>query len=296
MRDVPGQRHRPLAASEGGADVIGLRSRAGYRPDMAALARQQVASARRRLALSPHEFAEVLASLLGWLPTAEMVDSWETTVAPPGDVLLAAGVAIQATPREAGDRADPDVVTQLVGRRFADVEAVYPTRSEFAAQMPPHALFDNAREIRTAGLSLNLLCQHYADDRLRTLIAAGTVVRCLFLNPAGEATKAREREEEYEPGHLAALTDLNISILRQRVRQRLPEEARPRLMIATYDETIRFNLTLVDNDLAVVQPYLHAARGVESPTLLIRRRSSASGLYSTFEQTFEWLWGRSTAL
>ena len=261
---------------------------------MGALARQQVASARRRLGLTPAEFAEVLGPVLGWTPSGEMIESWEDSIVPPGDVLLAVGLASQATPREQGDLADFDVIAQLMGHRFCDVEAIYATRSEFTSRMPPHTLFDDATEIRAAGLSLNLLCQQYADDSLRRLIEGGGSARCLFLDPNGEAIKSREREEGYRLGHLAALTDLNIQILLQRVRQRLTAEDRPRLVVATYDETIRFNIVLIDDTTAVVQPYLHAARGVEAPTFVLRRRSTISGLFATFEQTFAWLWERST--
>ena len=48
------------------SNVVDLGSRSGYRPDMAALARTQVAAARERLGLSPAEFAAVLTPLLGW--------------------------------------------------------------------------------------------------------------------------------------------------------------------------------------------------------------------------------------
>src|SRR5262249_21425228 len=60
----------------------------------------------------------------------------------------------------------------------------------------------------------------------------------LFLDPDGEAIKAREREEEYPPGFLADLTRLNIQLM-TRLRDRLPEAAQERLRLAVYDETLR---------------------------------------------------------
>jgi hypothetical protein len=78
------------------------------------------------------------------------------------------------------------------------------------------------------------------------------------------------------------------------VREQLPDESRDRLEIATYDETIRFNILLIDQQLCVLQPYMVQARGVDSPTLVIRRRRPTSGLYPVFEQTFTALWARST--
>jgi hypothetical protein len=160
--------------------------------------------------------------------------------------------------------------------------------------MPPQHLFADASKVDAAGLSLNLLCQQYADQDLRTMIEGGTSVRCLFLAPYGTWIAEREREEGYPAGHLSALTEMNRQILLQRVRARLTEEARPRLQVATYDEIIRFNLLLVDDEVGVVQPYLSTARGVESPTFLLRRRRQRPGLYAVFEQMFQWLAEQST--
>jgi hypothetical protein len=178
---------------------------------------------------------------------------------------------------------------------MAGVAAVFTSRSEFTAAVQPSALFAGAHFIRAAGLSLNLICQQVAEAQLRQMISNGTQLCCLFLDPAGTAIKAREREEEYTPGHLTNLTQLNIDIL-IRLRDRLPEEFRDRLRIATYDETIRFNLIFVDDHTCVAQPYLPTARGVESPTLLIRRTSADGGLYPVFDQVFEALLKRSSQL
>lgn len=274
-------------------EVVDLRSRAGYKPDMAALARAQVASARERLGLTTAEFAEVLRPLLGWSPTAGVVENWETAATPPGDVLIAAGVIAEAAPYESPDPDTPDLMTRLLGKRFADVDAVFPSRSEFLSQVPPQVLFDEASEILAAGLSLNLICQQYSEDRLRDQIEAGTTVECLFLAPYGKAIAAREQEEGYPPGHLSALTEMNIQILEQRVRNRLSDTARGRLDVATYDECIRFNIVLVDHQVGIVQPYLPGARGVESPTFVLQKNSSGRGLFASFERTFAWLKERS---
>jgi hypothetical protein len=83
-----------------------------------------------------------------------------------------------------------------------------------------------------------------------------------------------------------------MNVLTQRVRDRLSLEAQKRLEIATYDETIRFNIVLIDDDVCVAQPYLPGTRGVDSPTFLIHRRWAAAGLYPIFEQVFYSLWER----
>lgn len=175
---------------------------------------------------------------------------------------------------------------------FADLVAVFPTRADFSCAMPPHALFDGAGDIRAAGLSLNLICQQYPDQRLYGLIENGASLRCLFLDPDGEAIQVREREEGYTDHHLVMLTKLNIEVL-SRLRDRLPPCARDRLSLAVYDETIRFGIVLVDGRTCVLQPYLPQARGVDSPTFVIRQCSESPGLYSTFERIYTELCERS---
>jgi Domain of unknown function (DUF5919) len=174
--------------------------------------------------------------------------------------------------------------------RDAEAATVFATRSEFASRLPPHILFDNATTIDLSGLSLNLLCQGYADERLRKTIEGGACVRALFLDPGGDAVRRREQEEGHRQGHLSALTEVNIDAL-NRVRNSLPAASRERLDVGTYDETIRFNIVIVDGHLCCVQPYLPYARGVESPTLVMRRRHSP-GTVEAFQRVFSQLWER----
>lgn len=177
-----------------------------------------------------------------------------------------------------------------VDDQFCDVTAVYSNRSEFMAKVSLSAAFARADEVRVAGLSLNLLCQQHSDDTIRQMIEDGTSFKCLFLKPYGRYIQEREREEEFPEGQLSALTALNIMTLRERVLPRLSMEARNRLDIAVYDEPIRFNLILIDQTICVSQPYLPGTRGVDSPTLIIRKRWAKGGLHETFERVFDSLW------
>ncbi|MEU7924177.1 DUF5919 domain-containing protein [Micromonospora sp. NPDC049107] len=189
-------------------------------------------------------------------------------------------------------------LSTAVRNQCADVSAIYSSRSDFMAELPPQALFDHATDIRAAGLSLNLICQQYGDNRLLRLLAAGTRLRCLFLDPAGEAIRRQEREDDYPDGHLSALTELNIQNLARRIRDRLPADARDNLTIGVYDESIRANVLLIDGRLCVVQHYLPQMRGVDCPTLVIERSASPSpsGLYPIFDEMFNSLWERSRQL
>lgn len=187
----------------------------------------------------------------------------------------------------------PLPMTAPVAQGVADVVAVYPTRSEFMHDMSPARLFSEAKRIRIAGLSLNLLCQQYPDRNLLEMLEAGTTVECLFLDPKGVQIRQREQEEAHPEGLLSTLTTVNIQALR-RVQTKLSAEAKDRLKIHVYDEIIRFNITIIDDDTCIVQPYMPGARGVESPTLIMEKQNVGLGLFDTFEQVFISTWERST--
>lgn len=181
-------------------------------------------------------------------------------------------------------------VTLSQPTKTKDVVAVYTSRSEFVHEMPPYQLFDEADRIQVAGLSLNLLCQNYPDRALRARVESGTAVEALFLDPAGSYIKQRDQEEGHAAGMLSTLTDVNIQALR-RAKAKLSPEVRDNLKIRVYDETVRFNIMIIDDRLCVIQPYLPDARGVESPTIVTEKQDEP-GLFDTFAQVFTSMWDR----
>lgn len=170
----------------------------------------------------------------------------------------------------------------------AGVMRVFPTRAAFIEEMPPGRLFDTASLLDAAGLSLNLICQQYSDQALVELMRRAHL-RLLFLDPDGTAIEARNSEEGHETGHLSNWTRTNLGLL-ARLRQQLPEDAAERVQVRLYDQTIRFNIILVDGELGVVQPYMPRARGLESPTFVLRAIPGSNDLFSTYRQVFDSLW------
>jgi len=168
--------------------------------------------------------------------------------------------------------------------------------ADFASAYPPTPLLQGALDVSIAGLSLNLICQQIPDEQLCALVEAGARFRCLFLDPHGASVASREREEGHPVGALSTLTELNIRMFTERVRPRLSPTGIQRLQVAVYDETIRFNILLVDDRRGVVQPYLPAARGIDSPTLVLEAREYGAGLLPTFRQVFESMWERGNRL
>jgi myo-inositol-1(or 4)-monophosphatase len=66
-------------------------------------------------------------------------------------------------------------------------------------------------------------------------------------------------DQGHPAGLLSTLTEVNIKMLTDRVRGRLSPEARARPEVGVYDETVRFNIVLVDGTCGI-QPYLPEAR------------------------------------
>ncbi|WBB63664.1 DUF5919 domain-containing protein [Streptomyces sp. WMMC500] len=180
--------------------------------------------------------------------------------------------------------------------RHLDLTGVYMSRPKLLSEVPLYEMIERASLVRASGLSLNLLTQHYPDAQMRRLIESGTRFQMLFLDPDSEAMKVREREEGYAAGFLAGLTRINLKIATERVRSLLETEKRNRVEIGLSDETLRFNITLIDDTTGVIQPYLPQARGVDSPTFLVERRTHDGELFHVFEQIFTSLWERATLL
>ncbi len=203
------------------------------------------------------------------------------------------------------DRLPVDAVEDLVGDRYADVVGVHPDRVRLQRQLPAEDLFGGARRLDGIGIGLNLLVQNYSGRRLVRLAEAGCRTRLLFLNPASSAVRRRERELGLKKNELSRSVEMNILHMR-RVRARLRDTGA--FQINVFDETPRFTAYLVNGDgsdgLAVVQPYLRRARGMEAPVFVLRggRRQTLredggkereAGLFDTYREEFESAWADS---
>lgn len=158
--------------------------------------------------------------------------------------------------------------------------------------MPVLKTLANAERVDAMGLSLNALCQGVSDVTLAEFVENGLTLRCLFLDPDGTATAAREVEEELPVGHIAELTRTNMLAV-ARLRKRLSSEARERVFVRTYDEPVRFNITTIDSTRTLVQLYLPNLRGLDAPALLIEPDDAEPhGLFPVFESIFAESWER----
>lgn len=174
-----------------------------------------------------------------------------------------------------------------------DVSRAYPSRGSAAESIGLMALHQSAERIQCSGISLNFLCQQVSAPVLTRLVRGGCHISALFLDPECPAMAAREAEECHPPGKLRDLTQLNIDHLLGLKRRLAVHGVAGSLEVAVTRETPRFSLTILDETLCIAQPYMPVLRGVDSPTFVLARRS-ASGLVTSFVESFYELWAASS--
>jgi hypothetical protein len=153
-----------MPKDENSLTVIGLNTHRSYKPDVAGLASRKVAAARERAGLSRPQFAEALSPLLGWTPSVDLVETWETRVAPPGQVIIACEVI--ASDEVSGNKSDAievavqeveaDQARLLAGPSSQSVDSLWQevTGLARAANRSPAEMFTASSHLRRNALKL----------------------------------------------------------------------------------------------------------------------------------------------
>lgn len=162
-------------------EVVDLRARRGYRPDVESLACSKVATARKQAGLSIEAFAAALGPILGWLPAPDLVRTWESTVAPPGQVVIACEVVMS---RASG--AEPENGSDEVTSAACEAEA---EQSWLLAEPGPQSvdtLWDGALEIARA-----------ANRSALDMFSASRQIRCDALTLAKQTHRPESLSDLY---------------------------------------------------------------------------------------------------
>jgi Domain of unknown function (DUF5919) len=276
------------------AEVISIRSHAGYRADYQGLAAAQVSSARAKLGLSPAEFAGRLAELLGWHPAPAVIERWEQGSTPPGDVVLAAAVMMQEVPgdvltlplsRDAVHRAD---LMSALSPALDISEAVkpYADRGVVTRQQWNGIISGNADEVWLYGMAE---FGYASDDEvpgiLKKAAGQGCRARVLLLDPDYPGIEQIDLDEGSPAGTLAARTRAALARFRQ--MQRACGE---RMQVRTYSAPPTVSVVRGDGQM-LVTPYLRFFIGSNSPTFEIWAKT-APKMFSRYERHFEDTWDR----
>jgi transcriptional regulator with XRE-family HTH domain len=277
--------------------VIGLHQRMGYRPDLAALARHQITTAREKLGLTHEQFADRLGRLLSWRPSAEIVASWETDATPPGDVILAAGIASQG-----GRDILPIPLTQATERVMDLVDALCVDIERIAGA--PDVVRAYAMRGLIARPEWNKLIrgsrQHlwlygmaemgYAiDDQVPGIIAeaaaAGCEVRVLLLDPEYPATADIDLDEGNPAGTLAPR--IRASLARFHV---IRQNAGDLVQLRVYNAAPTVSIIRGDGRM-LVTPYMRFFAGSNSPTFELADTPEGR-TFDRYARHFENMWAQ----
>ncbi|MFI5913744.1 DUF5919 domain-containing protein [Dactylosporangium sp. NPDC051541] len=277
-------------------NVVDLRRHAAYKPDLASLARGQVAAARQKLGLDYDEFADVLAPLLGWSPSPEIVEGWETRAVPPGDVLLAVGLASQDGPHDVlpvALNSDADRMVGMLSTMMGDLERImgspdvvraYAMRGLIARPEWNNIIRNSRGHIWLYGMAE----YGYAlDDEVPEILAAaakaGCDIRVLLLDPQYTGTGDIDADEGNPAGTLSPRIRAALTRFRQ-----MSTRCEGRMHVRTYNAPPTVSIVRADGRM-LVTPYLRFFVGSNSPTFELRE--SADGkMFGRYTRHFETMW------
>lgn len=287
---------RRVVGRQRASNVVNLRDHAGYKPDLATLARAQVSAARERLGLTHDEFAELLAPLLGWTPTGEVVESWETGVVPPGDVVLAAGMAGQDTSHNilaVALNSDAERVLSLLSSAIGDLDRIagspdvvraYAMRGLIARPEWNNMIRGAKRNLWLYGMAeLGYALDDEVPAITSTASEEGCDVRILLLNPEYEGMPDIDVHEGSPPGTLATRIRSSLARFAQ-----MREKCGPHMQIRLYNAPPTVSIVRGD-DRMLVTPYLRYFIGSNSPTFELRNTPEGN-MFERYARHFETMW------
>lgn len=276
--------------------VVDLRQHAAYKPDLAALAREQVAAGRRKLGLTPQAFADLLAPLLGWSPSAEVIEGWETTAVPPGDVILAVGMATQNADQDVlavALSSDAERVIDLLGSVVGDLNRVlgapdvvraYGTRGMIARPEWNGIITDARQHVWLYGMAeLGYALDDAVPGILEQAAADGCEIRVLLLDPGYAGTTDIDTDEGNPPGTLSP----RIRAAHARFQQ-MAVRCAGRMHIRVYNAPPTVSIVRGDRRM-LVTPYLRFFVGSNSPTFELEEMPDGK-MFDRYSRHFETVW------
>lgn len=276
--------------------VVNLRRNPAYKPDLATLAREQVVAGRRKLGLTQREFAELLSPLLGWSPTPEIVDGWETTAVPPGDVILAIGMATSNAEQNVLTVAltsDAERVVDILGGVVGDLNRVlgapdviraYETRGMITRSQWNGIIEDCKNHVWLYGMAeLGYALDDAVPGLLRKAAVSGCDIRVLLLDPNYTGASDIDVDEGNPPGTLSP----RIRAARARFSEMMAQ-CDGRMHVRVYNAPPTVSIVRGD-DRMLVTPYLRFFVGGNSPTFELEDIPEGK-MFDRYCRHFETVW------
>ncbi|MCZ7357574.1 MAG: DUF5919 domain-containing protein [Candidatus Methanoperedens sp.] len=143
------------------------------------------------------------------------------------------------------------------------------------------------KNIKLLGVSLNYYFYPDSDEwtRLKSIVEEGCTLQILILNPDSPHVAYREKDENNEnlKGQIIRLHNLEKEFMKN-----LKDEFKQNVEIRFYDNYPLCAMTIIDENLMRVTPYLYNKRRRACPTMEFTR--SKDGIFESYLEHFNDLW------
>lgn len=173
-----------------------------------------------------------------------------------------------------------------------EIRQVFATRASMNQSCHFDDLVASAKSIRAAGISNSELTSRINPGAIANCIQNGGTIELLFLDPDGEYTAFREKEEGLRPNRIKNITNVNIDEALF-TRSNMGDKKNS-IRLFTYDLLPRMNIIFVD-DYLLLQYYANRIAGNQNPTFFIKRQKD-SPIFSFCEQAYEFIKNKSTEM
>lgn len=279
--------------------VVNLRQHASYKPDLAALARDQVATSRAKLGQTYQEFAGTLTPLLGWAPSAQLIEGWETSVVPPGDVVLAVGLASQGASHDvltvalnSGASRVVDMLSTMMGDLdrilgAPDVVRAYAMRGLINRPEWNGIIRGAQKHIWLYGMAeYGYALDDEVPGILEEAATNGCDIRVLLLDPEYAGTVDIDADEGNPAGTLSPRIRAAINRFRQ-----MAVRCNAQMHIRIYNAPPTVSIVRAD-DRMLVTPYLRFFVGSNSPTFELKDMPDGK-MFGRYTRHFDNVWNLS---
>lgn len=167
-----------------------------------------------------------------------------------------------------------------------EIKKVFPKRSSMAQSINLPQLIASSKNIRCLGISNSEVTTKIDPSALRFSLEHGGKIEILFLDPDGQFTKIREKEEGHRPNRIRNITENNIWSALD-FKETLPDTLKDNYTLYKYDILPRINVIILD-EIAILQYYANNIYGLNNPCFIVEKQEY-SPLYKFCVENFEFI-------
>ena len=174
-----------------------------------------------------------------------------------------------------------------------EITEVFAKRSSMSQICNLPQMVASAKDIKCLGISNSELTRKLNPDALIYAVENGASVEILFLDPEGEFTGQREKEENLRPGKIKRITIDNIETALD-IKDSLPDKFKDKIKLYKYNLLPRMNIVVIDSHI-ILQYYSNTVAGMSNPCFLIEKKP-VSPLFDFCMNTYDFIRGFSTEI